>query len=408
MHLTRTFKTVCRRAAVSGVLVTTLVATIGTGAHADPVSDLLAQARSILATAPTGDPLKVVVTTRTDDAPVITSTRASSGANALQLITAALKKSSTIGVDMAHPVKISALSNDRYRSSLWALTLFGAESLWKKSKGKGVVVAVVDTGVMSTHPELKGRVLAGRDFIAPGTSASDQNGHGTHVAGIISAGAYNEIGTAGLAYHARILPVRVLDKDGYGDNAGVANGIIWAAQKGADVINLSLGSSQSDDAIKAAVAYAQSRNAVVVAAAGNNGCGLLLGAPTAYPAAYPGVLGVGAISKSRTVASYSSCGKWVDVVAPGTSIVSTMISSPNSDLGCTPRKMYCTLAGTSMATPYVSATAALEIARLGGLYSQSSIVSRLQSTATDLGSAGRDDDYGYGLISPSRMLAGAR
>lgn len=404
MHLTRTFKTVLRRAAVTGVVVSTLVAATGTTAQADPISDLLAQARSILATAPHGDPLKVVVTTRTGEAPSITSTPASSGANALQLITAALKKSSTIGVDMAHPVRMAA-SNDTYRKYQWGLDLFNAESRWKTSKGSGVVVAVVDTGVSASHPDLANRVLSGRDFIAPGTSANDANGHGTHVAGIIAANAYNDKGIAGFAYRAKILPVRVLDKTGVGDNAGVANGIIWAAQKGAKVINLSLGSPQNDSAIQSAVAYAQSRNAVVIAAAGNAGCGLL-GAPTAYPAAYPGVLGVGAITRDRVVASYSSCGKWVDVVAPGSSIVSTTISSPQSDLGCTPRKLYCTLSGTSMATPYASATAALEIARLGGRFSQSSIVSRLQSTATDLGRTGRDNDYGYGLISPYRMLAG--
>ncbi len=407
MHLTRTFKSVCRRAAVTGVLMSTLVAATGTTAQADPISDLLAQARSILATAPHGDPLKVVVTTKTSGAPSITSTPASSDASALQLITAALKKSSTIGVDMAHPVKMAA-SNDPYRKYQWALDLFNAESRWKTSKGAGVVVAVVDTGVSGAHQDLDNRVLAGRDFIDPGTSAKDENGHGTHVAGIIAANAYNRLGIAGFAYKAKILPVRVLDETGAGDNAGVANGIIWAAQKGADVINLSLGSTQSDSAIQSAVAYAQSRNAVVIAAAGNAGCGLLLGAPTSYPAAYPGVLGVGAISRDRVVARYSSCGSWVDVVAPGSAIVSTMLAAADSGLGCTPGKRYCTLSGTSMATPYASATAALEIARLGGRYSQSSIVSRLQSTATDLGPVGRDNDYGHGLISPYRMLAGLR
>ncbi|WP_332643932.1 S8 family serine peptidase [Aeromicrobium sp.] len=387
--------------------MSTLVAATGTTAQADPISDLLAQARSILATAPHGDPLKVVVTTRTDGAPSITSTPASSGASALQLITAALKKPSTIGVDMAHPVRMSADSNDPYRKYQWALDLFNAERRWKTSKGTGVVVAVVDTGVSGAHQDLKYRVLVGRDFIDPGTSAKDENGHGTHVAGIIAANAYNRLGIAGLAYRAKILPVRVLDERGEGDNAGVANGIIWAAQKGAKVINLSLGSTHNDSAIKAAVAYAQSRNIVVIAAAGNAGCGLL-GAPTAYPAAYPGVLGVGAISSNRVVASYSSCGSWVDVVAPGSSIVSTGLMAPDPSLGCAAGKRYCTLSGTSMATPYASATAALEIARLGGRFSQSSIVSRLQSTATDLGRTGRDNDYGYGLISPYRMLAGAR
>lgn len=395
-----------RRAAVIGALVATLVATTGTTARADTVGDLLAQARSILATATKADPLKVVITSRTDGAPRISSVRATSVTDALALITAALRKPSTIGVDMAQPVRIAA-SNDPYRRSQWALTMFGAETLWKKSAGKGVVVAVIDTGVYAGHPDLrlKGHVLAGRDFVAPGTSAADENGHGTHVAGIIGAVAGNKVGTAGLAFNAYILPVRVLDASGYGDNAGVAQGIIWAAQNGANVINLSLSSNRSDNAVRAAVAYAQSRNVVVVAAAGNQGCSLL-GGSTSYPAAYPGVLGVGAISSDRRIAGYSACGRYVDVVAPGSGIVSTMIATPASGLGCARRVIYCTLSGTSMSAPFASASAALEITRLGRRFSQASIVSRLQSTATDLGAAGRDNSYGYGLINPSRLLSG--
>lgn len=405
MHLTRVATSLSRRAALLGVLAATLVASTGTSAQADPISDLLAQARGILATASHADPLKVVVTTRTKGAPAISAVNASSSANALDLIVAALKKPSTVGVDMAQPVRIAA-SNDYYRRGQWALSTFGAEKLWKTSKGKGVVVAVVDTGVAPSHPDLKGRVLAGKDFVDRNTSAADENGHGTHVAGIIAANAGNKIGSAGLAYEAKILPVRVLDDTGSGDNAGVAEGIIWAANKGANVINLSLSANRSDNAIKAAVAYAQSRNAVVVAAAGNEGCALLFGAPKAYPAIYPGVLGVGAIASDRTIASYSSCGTWVDVVAPGTGIISTMIASPHRDLGCTRGKLYCKISGTSMATPYASAAAALEIARLGRRFNQASIVSRLESTAIDLGRSGKDKDYGYGLISPSSLLAG--
>ncbi len=122
---------------MTGVLLSTLVAATGTTAQADPVSDLLAQAKAILATATSGDPLKVVVTTRTSGAPSISSVEAGSVAGALDLITAALKKPSTIGVDMAQPVHIAA-SNDPYRSYQWALTAFGAETLWKKATGKGV------------------------------------------------------------------------------------------------------------------------------------------------------------------------------------------------------------------------------------------------------------------------------
>ncbi|MEO6605175.1 MAG: S8 family serine peptidase [Aeromicrobium sp.] len=404
MYLTRTLKSAGRRAAVAGVVLATALASTGSPAQANPIDDLLAQAEGILASAVPGQPLKIVVTTETSDAPKISTVKASSNADALQVILAALEKPSTIGVDMAHPISID-VSNDRYRSSQWALTLFGAETLWKKSTGKSVVVAVVDTGVSARHPDLYGRVLAGYDFVSPGRSVADGNGHGTHVAGIIAATARNGIGIAGLAYQAKILPVRVLNNNGEGDTAGVARGIIWAARHGANVINLSLGSAANDSAIQTAVSYAQSRNVVVVAAAGNEGCGLF-GSPTEYPAAYSGVLGVGAISSDRRIASYSSCGNWVDVVAPGSGILSTMIASSNAGLGCTRGSLYCMLSGTSMATPYAAATAALEIARLNRSYRQSSIVSRLQSTATDQGASGRDNNYGNGLINPSRLLSG--
>lgn len=334
-------------------------------------------------------------------------TTVSTRAGALKLIGANLSKKSTIGVDMAHTVHISA-SNDTYRSKQWALNRLRAETAWKTSSGSGVVVAVVDTGVTASHPDLKGHVLAGADFVAPATAATDQNGHGTHVAGIVAAIADNSRGIAGLARYARILPVRVLDANGSGYSDDVANGIIWAANHGAKVINLSLGSTQSDGAGQAAVAYAISRNVVVVAAAGNDGCSTALlglgGTQPSYPAAYPSVLGVGALTSYGNVATYSDCGSWVDVVAPGSGIISTMITSPDSGLGCGAISGYCYLSGTSMATPYAAAAAALEIAKLGSSAKQSTIRSRIQSTADDLGATGRDDKAGYGVINPVRML----
>lgn len=397
-----------RRAGIALSLGAAVLATTGIAAQANDPTPVDRLAARILATAKPGQPLRVVVTSRTSDAPHVVGTTADSRAQALRLITAGLSKKSTIGVDIAHTVRI-AVTNDTYRSKQWALSRLRAETAWKTSKGSGVVIAVVDTGVTASHPDLQGHVLSGRDFVAPGTAPTDENGHGTHVAGIAAAVADNSRGIAGLARYSRILPVRVLDANGGGYSDVVANGIIWAADHGAKVINLSLGSTETDSAEQAAVAYAVSKNVVVVAAAGNDGCsgGLLglLGTPTTYPAAYPSVLGVGAIQIDGSVAPYSSCGSFVDVVAPGSGIISTMISSPDSGLGCGAISGYCYLSGTSMATPYTAAAAALEIAKLGSGAKQSTVRSRIKSTADDIGPTGRDDLSGYGLINPVRMLA---
>ncbi len=392
------------RIVASAVLGVALLAasTTNAGAADDPAGGLLEAAEKILATATSGDPLKVVTTTRTSGAPQITTEVAPNRSQALDLIISGLRKSSTIGVDIAHEVSIDA-SNDTYRSKQWALTRFDAETAWKTSTGSGVTVAVIDTGVQAGHADLSGHILSGRDYVAPGTSATDENGHGTHVAGIITAISNNRRGIAGLAPKTKVLPVRVLDRAGVGDSANVAKGIIWAVDRGAKVINLSLSSSQADSAGRAAVAYAISKNVVVVAAAGNDGCAFLFGSPRTYPAAYDGVLGVGAITSAGGVASYSNCGNWVDVVAPGSGIVSTTIPKPDASLGCPAN--YCTLSGTSMAAPYAAAAAALKIAKLGSGAKQATVRSLIQSTADDIGARGYDTSSGSGVINPRRMLA---
>jgi type VII secretion-associated serine protease mycosin len=301
---------------------------------------------------------------------------------------------------MNHRVSIDATYNDTLRSQQWALTALKGETVNTYSKGSGVTVAVVDTGVKSSHVDLSGHVLSGIDYVAPGTSANDENGHGTHVAGIIAAIANNSKGIAGLAPSARILPVRVLDRNGSGYEDDVAKGIIYAADHGAKVINMSFGGTHKSSAMQAAVAYAISRNVLPVAAAGNGGCGLF-GSPTEYPAAYTGVVGAGAVNSSIQRASFSSCGSWVDVVAPGQSIISTMIRN-SVGLGCASTADYCTLSGTSFSTPYTSAAAALAISRRG--WSQSTVAKRLESTATDLGTAGKDKYTGAGFINPLKLI----
>ena len=363
-------------------------------------SDRDDEAAAIVSTAPKGDPLEVVVTSRdTDGTPVISTVVADTRSQARSIVARALGRSSTIGAEMSHRVSIEAY-NDTYRSQQWALTALKAETVHQSTKGSGVTVAVLDTGVKSSHSDLSGKVLSGTDYVSPGTSANDENGHGTHVAGIIAATHNNSRGIAGMAPSAKILPVRVLDRNGSGTSANVAKGILYAASHGAKVINMSFGSTQQSTAMKTAVAEAIKKNVLVVAAAGNGGCGLL-GAATEYPAAYPGVVGVGAVTQSIRRASFSSCGSWVDVVAPGDRIISTMIRS-SVGLGCSSSADYCTLSGTSFSSPYVAATGALAISRRG--WSQSKVASRLQSTSTDLGPAGKDKQYGAGFINPLKLI----
>jgi type VII secretion-associated serine protease mycosin len=363
-------------------------------------SDRDDEAAEIVSTAPKGSPLEVVVTSEdADGTPVISTVLAETRSTARNLVARALGRDRTIGVEMNHRVSIEAY-NDTYRSQQWALTALKAETVHQSTKGSGVTVAVIDTGVKSSHSDLSDRVLSGTDYVVPGTSANDENGHGTHVAGIIAAVHNNSRGIAGMAPRAKILPVRVLDRNGSGTSANVAKGIIYAADRGAKVINLSLGSNQSSTAMQSAVSYAIGKNVLVVAAAGNSGCGLL-GAPREYPASYPGVVGVGAVTKSIQRASYSSCGSWVDVAAPGDRIISTMIQN-SVGLGCSSSANYCTLSGTSFSAPYVAASGALAIARRG--WSQSTVASRLESTATDLSPAGKDSRTGAGFINPLKLI----
>jgi subtilisin family serine protease len=364
-------------------------------------SDRDEKAAAIVSKAPEGLPLEVVLTSRSADGkPVISTVLADTRAEARGIVARLLGRDGTVGVEMSHRVSIAAY-NDTYRSQQWALNALKAETVHGKTRGSGVTVAVVDTGVKSSHSDLSNRVLSGADYVAPGTSANDENGHGTHVAGIIAAVHNNRRGIAGFAPSSKILPVRVLDRNGSGTSANVAKGIIYAADRGAKVINLSLGSNQSSTAMQSAISYAIGKKVLVVAAAGNSGCGLLLGAPTEYPAAYSGVLGVGAVTQSISRASFSSCGSWVDVVAPGDRIISTMIQN-SVGLGCSSSANYCTLSGTSFSTPYVAAAGALAIALRG--WSQSTVASRLQSTATDISPAGKDSYTGAGFINPLKML----
>ena len=301
-----------------------------------------------------------------------------------------------LSVEPDVPVSTMATAgeNDPLRPQQWALDQTSFERAWSATRGTGVTVAVIDTGVDAAHEDLGAVVLGGIDYIEPARDGRyDPDGHGTHVAGIIAARVDNGRGIAGAAPGVHILPVRVLDANGSGSSSNVAAGIIWAVDHGARVISMSLGGGPSPG-MQIAMQYALSKNVVVLAAAGNSGDS---GNAPVYPAAYPEAIAVGAFDERLGRASFSNTGSYVDISAPGNNILSTWSSSSNS---------YAVASGTSMATPYASAEVALIIAENPSL-SAAAVTLILEGTARDAGSPGVDAAFGHGLIDPASAVYAA-
>jgi type VII secretion-associated serine protease mycosin len=376
--------------AVGTVGVVGTIGTVGVVAHGFDGGPELRPAtpgRALPAVVSPAHPVRVVSTTR-DRAgrPVIATRTVTDRTTAARLMDAGLE------LDAA----VTTAETDTYRDRQWDLDTMRVAEVWPRATGADVTVAVIDTGVDATHPDLDGQVLPGADFISgtEGTSV-DPNGHGTHVAGTIAALAGNGAGIAGAAPDARILPIRVLGGNGGGYMSDVANGIVYAADHGADVINLSVSSTAQVGAVTDAIAYARGRGVVVVAAAGNaRGSG----SPTAYPAADPGVLAVAATDAADRVAPYSTRGGYVDVAAPGSDILSTFPPAT----GVAYRRMN----GTSMAAPHVAALAAL-LKSADRELGPDRIERAIESSAADLGEPGRDDDFGFGRVDAAAALAAA-
>ena len=247
-------------------------------------------------------------------------------------------------VERDHTARIAAVTpNDPAYGNQWGIARASVDEAWDTTRGAGgVVVAVVDTGVRKV-PDLASRVLPGRDFVNNDSNADDDQGHGTMAAGVIAGSGNNGVGIAGICWYCKILPVKVLDSRGVGSYSDVAEGVRWAADKGADIINLSLGGAEDSQVLREAVAYATGRGALVIAAAGNDSSK----APH-YPAAIPAVLAVGASTARDARYSWSNYGsKWVDVAAPGCNPA----QARNGRVG-----QFC---GTSSATPFVAGIAAL-------------------------------------------------
>lgn len=333
-------------------------------------------------------------------------------------------------VEYAEPnyiVHAFSAPNDPYYSFQWNLNnlLNGGihtEQAWDTAIGAGVTVAVVDTGIAyENYSDRKGKYYKapdfnqtcfkqGYDFVNKDVHANDDNSHGTHVAGTIAQSTNNAQGVAGVAYGACLIPIKVLDKNGSGTSANVASGIRFAADKGAQVINLSLGSSASSQAIQDAVNYAYQKGVTVVAASGNDGA-----SQVSYPAAYDDyVIAVGATRYDRTLASYSNYGQSIDIVAPGGDLSKDQNGDGYADgilqntFNPTTKKTnsfgYWFFQGTSMASPHVAGAAALVISH-GNATAPDSVRTVLQSSADDLGDAGWDSMYGFGFVNAQAALA---
>jgi serine protease len=281
------------------------------------------------------------------------------------------------------------------------MTRVGAQTAWNSTCGQGVTVAVVDTGVAcENHGEFTRvmdlnatRCLPGYDFVSDDEHANDDQGHGTHVAGTIAQSTNNAFGVAGLAYCATVLPVKVLNQDGYGTLADVAEGIRYAADHGAQVINLSLGGGRRSKVLEQAVAYARARGAVVICAAGNNG------RYVESPASEPGAFAVSAIDSGDQIAWFSSRGPEIAVAAPGVNVLQHTICNHGRER-C---EQFAAWSGTSMAAPHVAGVAALIVSM--GVTEPAAVERILRDTAVAPEHGGRDRElYGTGIVSAAHAV----
>ncbi|HEX21296.1 MAG TPA: peptidase S8, partial [Actinobacteria bacterium] len=318
-------------------------------------------------------------------------------------------------------MKATMVPTDPYYSLQWNFfnSTYGGINMpaaWDKSSGQGVVTAVVDTGVAYENygtkyaqaPDLAGvNFIPGWDFINNDSHPNDDDGHGTHVTGTIAQSTNNGIGTAGIAYNASIMPVKVLDQNGNGSYVQVADGIRYAADHGAKIINMSLGGTVPDTYLEDAVRYAYNKGVTIIAASGNDGA-----AAVDYPAAYNAyVIAVGATRYDEQKAYYSNSGSALDITAPGgddtvdqngdgyiDGILQQTFAPPKYKVF-----NYYFYTGTSMATPHVSGVAALILAR-NSTFTPAQVRNFIQSTAEDHGPPGWDADYGWGIVDANAAV----
>ena len=271
----------------------------------------------------------------------------------------------------------------------WGVNRVRAPAAWDTTEGKGVKVAVIDTGIDLTHPDLIGQVDGGYSAIKKTENPedyADDNGHGTHVSGTV-AGLRDGKGVVGVAPKARLYAVKVLSADGSGDLSDVIDGIVWAAKNDMQVANMSLGAPIASDAMQRAVRYAKGRGLIIVAAAGNSG------GSVGFPGSYPEVIAVSASDSKDQLASFSSRGPEVDFIAPGMDVVSTKMGGG-----------YASFSGTSMACPHVAGLVALSIAQgYVGLSGPDGVFVQLKRAAKPLAGL-KSEEQGFGMIDAGKLV----
>jgi len=301
----------------------------------------------------------------------------------------ALKKDRRLKyVELDIAVAPSASVNDPSYSSSWALPKIQAPGAWDSANGSGIIIAILDTGVDSSHPDLVANMVPGWNIYDNNSDTADVHGHGTSVSGTAAMVGNNSAGSAGVAWGSRIMPVRISQPDGYAYVSTIAQGVNWAADNGAKVVNVSYAISGSAT-VQSAAQYLRGKGGVVVAAAGNSGA-------LDSSVAHDSILSVAATDSNDARASWSSYGAYVDLAAPGVGIYATTRGGG-----------YANVSGTSFASPITAATVALMMSANSRL-TPADIDRILKTSVVDLGTVGFDQYYGYGRIDAARAVAAAR
>jgi len=294
--------------------------------------------------------------------------------------------------ELDYAVHATIIPNDSHFDLQWGPVKIQAPAAWDETTGgSDVIIAIIDTGVDLNHPDLNDKIMAGWDFVNDDGIAQDDHGHGTHVAGIAAAETNNNQGVAGVSWGARIMPIKVLDKNGNGYYSNVAEGVLYACNHGAQIINLSLGGSEPSNTLRDALQQAHGQGCLIAAAAGNDGH-----SSVDYPAKYVQAIAVAATDRNDQRAYFSDYGPEIDVAAPGVEIYSTLWTPPNNHT-------YGYKMGTSMSVPHVAGLAALLWSVCPEL-TNTEVRSVIESTAKDLGSPGWDPYYGYGRIDAEKAI----